>query len=322
MDLLKVEFKIKDLGDIKEFLRWEIDWNQGNGEMKITQKKLIQELLDKTNMQDANPCTTPIGSNQEIGQGEVLSEVEKKELKVRNIVGSLQYLVMSTRPDLAFVVNQLARAQEKFTTGDYQILKRALRYLAGTKDVGLVYRGNKNIQAYGYADANFATCSDRKSITGYVFKIGDCTVTWKSKKQATVAKSTVEAEYTALSLAASEGLWLKNLLEEMGITQEPITIFEDNTGCIALATKAIVKSKVKHIDIAQHFIREKIDNGLLQVKYVPTQDQAADGLTKALPREKFQEQLNAFGMSSQLGGRVRNDGTKLIRQQSNQLVRT
>jgi hypothetical protein len=278
--------------------------------MKISQPNLIQELLEKMNMADANPCVIPLSPNQEFGEGELYSEVEKKKLGIRNILGSLNYLVMSTRPDLSLVVNHLARRISCFTEGDFGIMKKILRYLVGTKEAGLVYKAGGGFEPIGYADANFATDHDRKSVSGYVFMIGPCTVMWKTRKQATVAKSTTEAEYIALSGAVSEAIWLKNLLKELGFQFESITIKEDNIGCISLATKAIVKSKVKHIDITQHFIREKVDNGLVKIEYVPTADQLADGMTKALPRDTFYKHLNVLGVDIQLGGSI---GKKSVR---------
>ena len=141
---------------------------------------------------------------------------------------------------------------------------------------------------------------DRKSTTGFVFDFGG-PISWQSKKQPTVALSSTEAEYMALTQAAKEAIWLQGLLSELGIKEtRPTTILEDNQGCIALAKNPTSHARTKHIDIRHHFIRETLENERIKLKYCPTADMVADILTKAIPKDQFEKLRNMLGLHSQV----------------------
>jgi hypothetical protein len=181
--------------------------------------------------------------------------------------------------------------QSNYGNEEFNAAKRILRYLKGTKDYVLTYGPFDKIKfpiLTAYVDADFANYKDRKSLTGYTFKLSGQTISWKTKKQPTVSLSTVEAEYIALATASSELIWIRNFLNEIGFKQPTTTIYEDNQGCIAIANNPIVKSRVKHVDIKYHFLRERILNNELLVKYISTSNQEADLFTKGLPKETFQ----------------------------------
>jgi hypothetical protein len=182
------------------------------------------------------------------------------------------FLANSTRPDIAFTVNRLASYTANPSLQHFAAVKRILRYLAGTVDLGITYSKNSNNitdnSFYGFADAAFANHDDHKSTSGYVFLASGGAITWKSKKQTTIALSSTEAEYVALSEAAREACWLRNLYDELGYTQKyPIVIKGDNDGSIAMAKNQQFHSRSKHIAIRWHWVRDLVEQNLIAIEY-------------------------------------------------------
>lgn len=167
--------------------------------------------------------------------------------------------------------------------------KRILRYIQGTPDLGLMYvKGNNDREPLiAYADADWGNSEDRKSTTGYLYKLFGNIVCWATRRQTTVAQSSTEAEFITLAMYVTEWLWLKNLLQEFGITQaNKITTFEDNQACI-YSLQRWEHKRLKHIDIKYYFVRDLVDNGSIVVNYVRTEEQLADLFTKSLSADKF-----------------------------------
>lgn len=166
--------------------------------------------------------------------------------------------------------------------------KRVLKYLKTTADYSIRFDGKRKGELIGFADASWASEVDsRLSTTGYVFFLNGSVVSWKSKRQLTVATSSTEAEYMALYSATQMVIWLRQLLGDLGHAPcMETTIYEDNQGCIALARNPVFHSRTKHIDIKFHFLREKIEKGVMKLKYKPTNEMIADGFTKELGRTK------------------------------------
>jgi len=177
--------------------------------------------------------------------------------------------------------------------------KRVLRYLKGTINLGLTYQKSER-PALGFVDADWANCrEDRRSYTGYVFILSGCPVTWESRKQRTVALSSTEAEYMALTEASKEGLHLKRFLAELGAKHlGQVCIQCDNNGARKLAENPVFHGRSKHIDVRHHFIREVLKNGELSVIYTPSTDMAADILTKGLSKVKHEKCLKMLGICS------------------------
>lgn len=210
------------------------------------------------------------------------------------------YAMLTTRPDISASVNFCSRYQSYATEDQWNALKRILRYIQDTKELGLHFpKEEKSVPLIGYADADWAGNADRKSVSGFLFKVLGSTVSWTTKKQSSVALSSTEAEYVALATAATELIWLKGLLGELGIDcPEPITVFEDNQACIHLLQRW-QHSRLKHIDVKYNFVRELHISQKIEVKYIHTTDQLADILTKGLLKASFQNLRMRLGLEKQ-----------------------
>ena len=169
--------------------------------------------------------------------------------------------------------------------------KRILRYLKGTQDTGLIFRGNnsKEFTIEAYSDADWAgDTTDRKSTTGFVIMINDSVVSWLSKKQSTIALSTAEAEYMAISSTTQELMWIRQLLDELMMPLKyPIRLLSDNRAAISISTNDVNHSRTKHIDIRHHYIRDIIKKEYVEIGWIPTDKQLADMLTKPLNKKQF-----------------------------------
>ena len=182
---------------------------------------------------------------------------------------------MGSRPDLCESVCLLSRFQDKANNSLYKALKRVLRYIQGTLNLKLVFKPDDKDVLVGYVDSAWGGDSvDRKSTTGFVFKFFNCTIAWSSKKQLTVALSSTESEYIALSLAITEACWLRKIMCDFNFCiDKPITIFEDNKSAICLANNPENNKRLKHIDVKFYFIKEKIEEGIVKVVYIKSEDQ-------------------------------------------------
>ncbi|GJU01945.1 secreted RxLR effector protein 161-like protein [Tanacetum coccineum] len=178
----------------------------------------------------------------------------------------------------------------------WNAVKRIFRYLKGTSDVGLIYGGDHEYLVAGYSDSDYAADLDaRRSLTGYVFTIGNSVVSWKATLQPSVALSTTEAEYMALTEAAKEGIWLKGLIEDLGFPQDQATVFCDSMSAICLAKDQVYHDRTKHIDVRYHFIRSE---RRIKVKKIGTEDNPADVFTKPVPLSKFRHCLDLLNIDN------------------------
>uniref|UniRef100_A0A1X7SF09 Reverse transcriptase Ty1/copia-type domain-containing protein n=1 Tax=Amphimedon queenslandica TaxID=400682 RepID=A0A1X7SF09_AMPQE len=209
----------------------------------------------------------------------------------QSIVGSLLYVAIATRPDIAQAVGIVSKFNSKPSQIHLSAAKRILRYLKGTSDLVLKFQqSEKGCSLIGYSDADWAgENDDRHSTTGNLFQLAGGPISWLSKNQSVVALSTSEAEYVALSTCAQEAIWLRRLLNSLNaVPPGPTIINEDNQGAIAIARNPIAHMRTKHIDIHYHFIREAIQDQVIKVCYCPSEDMIADLLTKPLSKGKFE----------------------------------
>ena len=261
-------------------------------------------------MQDSNPSKTPAENNLKLVKA---AEVEQlvDETLYRSLVGSLLYIAKQTRPDIVWIVNVLSRFMDKPANSHWLAGKRVLRYLQATKSLKLVYPRDSDHNLTGESDADWSgDHDDRRSTTGYFFKMGFSggAVSWQTKKQQTVALSSCEAEYQGLAAAVQEATFLRSLMCEMGYQQMQATVIgEDNQSCIKLATNPVMHKRSKHIDTKYHFIREKVDDNSVQLVYTPTDQLAADLLTKSLPQVKVEQHRKQLLDHADSSSRQRNN---------------
>src|SRR3954464_4374358 len=243
---------------------------------------------------DCKEAKTPMHPTCILGKDEVSKKVDQK--LYRGMIGSLLYLTAS-RPDILFCVCLCARFQSDPRESHLTAVKRILRYLKGTTNVGLVYRKSKEYNLVGFCDADYAGDRiERKSTSGSCQFLGSHLISWYSKKQATIALSTTEAEYVAAAGCSTQMLWMKSQLEDYQIYESNIPIFCDNTSAICLSKNPILHSKAKLIEIKHHFIRDYVQKGVISLNFVDTDHQWADIFTKPLAEDRFKFILKNISM--------------------------
>jgi hypothetical protein len=204
----------------------------------------------------------------------------------RAVVGSLMYLMVTTRPDLAYAVSMVSRYMDNPGMAHWRAAKWILRYLKGTQDYCLTFTGSDPEALYGYSDSDWAgDLDERKSTYGFIFFLAGNAVMWASKRQKSVALSSTEAEFIGASEATRELLWLRKVAKALGVHQDtPLILHEDNQGAISLAKEESHKRRTKHLDVRYHFVRQCVQSGLVQLVYCRTEEMVADFLTKAVSR--------------------------------------
>lgn len=286
-------FQMKDLGEVENFLGISIKRNFEKNELEITLRPYVEKLLKNFKMDSCNPCKLPIDVNH---KSEII-KINPTSNPFRELIGSLQYLSLVARPDISIAVNFYSRFQENPDEQHFIGLKRVLRYLKGTIDYKLIFKQHNVLTLQGFADADFANDQvDRKSISGYVFKLFGNTVSWSTKKQSTISLSTTEAELISLCTAAKEGVWIMNLLKELNFEINKFTLFEDNIPCIRIAEEPRQHQRIKHVDIKYMFIRDLIMKNQLELKHLSSSDQVADVMTKQLAYPSFIRHLSSMGL--------------------------
>ena len=223
--------------------------------------------------------------------------LDKTEFSYTHLVGSLLYISVCTRPDISQAVGVLSKYMQEPTTEHWQAAKGLLRYVASTREQGILYGSEPNL-VIGYCDADYAGDLDtRRSTTGYVFILHGGAITWLSKRQSTVAVSTTEAEYVAAAQATKEALWLRVLLADLGIVVNTFPIRADNQSALKLLKNPVVSNRAKHIDVVYHFARERVVKGDVKFDYICTDEMLADMLTKPVPRSKLELCCEGIGMT-------------------------
>jgi hypothetical protein len=198
---------------------------------------------------------------------------------------------MATRPDICSEVVSLSTHLENPTEANMAAGKRVLRYLAGTTNKGVSYRkGDVDSKLVVFSDSDWAGCkTTRRSTSGFLVYFAGGPISWKSKMQPTIALSSCEAEYVALTVAVKDVLFLHQLFSELGVEIEsPTLIFGDNVASIALAKNPVKHERTKHIDIKHHFLRDHVTKNNIKLAYIPTEDNLADILTKTTTKQIFQ----------------------------------
>ncbi|GJR20860.1 retrovirus-related pol polyprotein from transposon TNT 1-94 [Tanacetum coccineum] len=252
----------------------------------INQAKYTLEILKKHGMEKGQSIGTPMATKPKLDAD--LSGEPVDQTDYRSKIGLLMYLT-SSRPDIVQAVCYCARYQARPTEKHLKEVKRIFRYLRGTIHMGLWYPKGSGFELTAFSDADHAGCVDtRKSTSGGIQFLGDKLVSWMSKKQDCTAMSSAEAEYVALSASCAQVMWMRTQLQDYGFNYNKIPLYCDSQSAIAISCNPVQHSRTKHIHTRYHFIKEQVENGIIELYFVRTEYQLADMFTKALPEEKFQ----------------------------------
>lgn len=307
-DDLRKHFDITDLGELHWILGIQVIRDQNARTIYLNQTAYIHSFLERFGMTNCVPTHTPLAIKECLTTAQSPSTPEEKRryedyangLKYLEIVGAILYATQ-TRPDIQYAIGVLAQFGANPGRPHLEALKRVLRYLKGTAHFSLRLGGSdSDVDLVGWTDSDWAQDIDsRRSVSGFAFEIAGGFVSWSSKKQPTVALSTVEAEYMAAANATKEAIWLRVLLEDLGFKQVLATIIHgDNQGCIALSHNPVAHSRAKHIDIRHHFLRERIVTSEIDLRYCSTKDMLADIFTKQLPHDTFERFRSTLGVGA------------------------
>jgi hypothetical protein len=307
-------FKIKDLGPMTLLLGIQIDYSFESRLLSLCQTRYIIESLTRYQIPDTKRHYTPLSSGIKLSKDDcpTLSEdiAAMKHFPYQSLIGTLMYAMLGTRPDIAYAVGNLSRFSSNPGKSHWDQAVHVLGYLSQTRHYCLEFDGSDNDELtsliIGYSDSDWAGDVDtRRSTGGYVFLMCKAAISWSSKLQTSPALSSTEAEYMAMTRAAQEAIWLRQLLEQLGFKQDsPTKLQGDNQGAIALAKNPGDHPRSKHIQLRYHFIRFSITKGLIELDYVPTHFMIADGLTKSLVRTKHETFIKMLGMKPHLSGSV------------------
>lgn len=279
-------FTIKDLGLIKYYLRLEVHRTDKDKGMFLHQHKFIHDLILEAGFEDAKPLSLPVDSNSKLSARDGLL-LDTPSL-YRNFVGKLLYLTVS-RPDIAYIVHHLSQFLQSPRVPHMLAVQRVLRYLKGTSSHGLYFSAASPLNLHAYCDSNWGACMDTsRSVAGMCLMLGSSLISWSSRKQKVVSRSTAEAELRALADTSCEISWLFLLLSELQIPQSPPIVIQcDNSAALDIAADPVFHTKTKHFALDCHFVREQVQLQLIHPVFISSSLQLADLLTKGLHKRGF-----------------------------------
>lgn len=301
---------MSDGGEVSYILGMQVLRHRPTHTLHLTQAKFAEIVVKKFNTSLHKTCWTPLPLMRQekhtvLATDTTLWKHEPLAKLYRSILGSIRYLVSCTRPDLAFASGMLSRYMHSPRHEHLVLANRLLEYINTTQNYGITFRRENMIgglQVIGYTDADWATDqSSRHSIGGFAFTLSGGAISWKSKRQATISLSSTESEYKAASEATKEAIWINNFLTELGFhVHVPIVIYSDSMSAIESSRKARQSDKLKHIDIANHFVREQVEARKIALLYKPSKENAADVFTKSLSSAQHFKCADIIGMSFQI----------------------
>ncbi|MFS7932952.1 putative RNA-directed DNA polymerase [Helianthus anomalus] len=285
ISMLSREFAMTDLGTLHHFLGITVT-RHSNG-LFLSQVQYTKDIISRASMTNCKPCATPVDLSAKLSATD--GSLFHDPTLYRSLAGALQYLTF-TRPDISYAVQQVCLFMHEPRDPHFAFLKRIIRYLQGTVDYGIRLVKSQVHSLVAYSDADWGGCPDsRRSTSGYCVFLGDNLISWSSKRQPTVSRSSAEAEYRGVANAVAEATWIRNLLFELGVQlRRASVVYCDNVSAVYLSDNPVQHQRTKHIEIDIHFVREKVRVGDIRVLHVPSSSQYADIFTKGLSREMFQ----------------------------------
>ena len=291
--LLAAEFELKDLGQLKYFLGIEVSRSKAG--ITMCQRKYVLDLLAETGMLDCKPTDTPIETNHKLSIHE--DQVPVNREKYQKLVGKLIYLA-HTRPDIAYAVSVVSRFMHAPSEDHMNAVYRILKYLKSSPGKGLFFGRNQELEVSGYTDEDWAgDRMDGKSTSGYFTFVAGNLVTWRSKKQKVVSRSSAEAEFRGMVHGICEFLWIRRILRDLGIVlTKPMKLYCDNESAVKIANNPVQHDRTKHVEIDRHFIKDHLEKATVELPHVASAEQLADMLTKGVCSRIFQSSLDKLGM--------------------------
>ena len=302
--MLSNNFDMKDLGEASFVLGIEIHRNRSCRLLGLSQRAYVDRVLERFNMQLCKLGIAPVCKGDKLSLSQCPhSEIEKAQMKnvpYASALGSIMYAQVCTRPDIAFATGLLGRYQSNPGHDHWVAAKKVMRYLKRTKDYMLIYKHVQDLQLVGYSDSDFAGCQDeKKSTTGYIFKLAGGAVSWKSEKQKLIASSTMQAEFVACFSATTQAIWLRNLIKELTVfdfVDRLIQLYCDSNSAVLFINNNSGLKGSKHMEVKYLTIKEKVQNGDVAVEHISTDDMIADPLTKGLRPCVFERHVINMGL--------------------------
>ena len=291
---LASHFKIKDLGPLKYFLG--IEAARSDKGIYLNQRKYTLDIIKDVGLEHSRTASVPMEQNHTL-LGNKVSPFLIDPAPYRRLVGRLIYLTI-TRPDLSYAVHVLSQFLASPRQCHLDAAFKVVKYLKLTVGQGILLSATSPLQLSAFADADWGGCPlTRQSLTGYCVTLGSSLLSWKSKKQHTVSRSSAEAEYRALADVCCELTWLLNLFHELGFNAlKPVTLYCDNRSAMYIAANPVFHERTKHIEIDCHLVREKLQKGYIKTAYISTHDQPADMFTKAISSSSLHHLLSKLGV--------------------------
>ena len=278
-------WECRDTGDVTEFLGMKV--TREAGKIKLDQKKYLRKILDRFNMTNTKIASTPLPLGYSPTENKnAVNQIIRQRYQA--VIGSLLYLMLGTRPDIAYAVIKMSQFSANPSQEHLDKVMNIMRYLAGTQDYALIYDGIKSEGLHAFMDSDWAADQIKhRSTTGYFATLASGIICWQSRLQKTVALSSTEAEYMALSDTTRQIKWIQSLLGELGFTLKCIPVNADNQGSIFIGSNPVQERRTKHIDIRYHYVRDCIENVDIEVFFIEGKENPADMFTKNLSAPLF-----------------------------------